>query len=145
MGGGDEIPYNPSTTNTEWNGDTGTLPDINGNHLYGDFFTDNRQRMFWHMVSVHEYTEALGEQQYDSMIMDATTEHGVECVAKVFMHELGHAINAWKGGQPYNDIGYHNPNPDESVMYPWACDSEILDYSQDEWGNIKLDRIKDPK
>ena len=59
------------------------------------------------------------------------------------MHELGHAINAWEGGPPHDDIGYHNPDPDKSVMCEWAGDG-ILDYSEKEWNNLLLNRIANP-
>ena len=76
--------------------------------------------------------------------MDATRDYGTETVAKVFMHELGHGINAWEGGPPHSNIGYHNPDPSVSVMCPWAGDAKVIDYSDLEWQNLLVNRIANP-
>jgi hypothetical protein len=142
---GGQITHDDSTTNNEWNGDArsaGPPPSTTWSHIYGDYFTDSRQRVFWHYSSVHEYGGAgtNGEQQYDSIIIEDTTD---DVGPRLMMHELGHAICAWEGSGPY-----HNPDKDASVMYHISGSATVIDYSPGEWNYIQihhtLTRIQNP-
>lgn len=154
MGGGQTIPDDLETSVEEFNGNV-QFGDPNGNHLYGNYFSDDRVGVFHYAVIANHYQGDLILQSTFGvtprilsdgfMVFISTIRnvchfiHGNEYnIAKSFIHELGHGLGLYH--PPNNDALWKNR---DTSMYQGLF--ELVNYSHhrnidgvDEWANISL-------
>jgi hypothetical protein len=134
-----EIPHDDWLTRDEWNGCDEGDPDgdcrnLDGDHLFGLYFTDARFGAFFHLIMAHnpEILEFIGGEargpsvvMFDNMFRIQFYDDPGYRQEAVVMHELGHLI-----------IRHVTPTSDRFTGSPYCIGIEANQLHDKYWGSI---------